>query len=100
MRRRCSATWTRRWRPLTELFDPVLDSYVDALRASYPDMAPADLYAGFYFLQASLVYTVAATGGIDRVSRGALKSRDFERILPRLVAFLASGLDRLASRRY
>ena len=87
-------------KPLNDLFDPVLDSYVKALRRSYPDMSPVDLYAGFYFVQASLVYTVAATGGIDRLSRGALKSREFERILPRLVAFLSSGLHRLASGKY
>jgi AcrR family transcriptional regulator len=87
-------------KPLNEIFDPVLDRYVAALRQSYPDMSPVDLYVGFYLVQASLVYTVAATGGIDRVSAGVLSSRDFERILPRLVAFLTSGLDRLATGRY
>jgi AcrR family transcriptional regulator len=87
-------------RPLNDLFDPVLERYVQALRASYPEMLAVDFYSGFYFVQAALVYTVGATGGIDRVSHGALRSRDFERILPRLVAFLTSGFDRLASGRY
>ena len=82
--------------PLNRLFDPVLASYVRALRKSYPQMSTVDLYSAFYLLQASLVYTVAATGGIDRLSRGALRSTDFKRLLPRLVRFCAGGFERLA----
>lgn len=83
-------------RPMNKIFDPVLMNYLKALRRSYPRMALVDLYAGFYFVQAGLVYTVAATGGIDRLSRGALKSQDFTRLLPRIVAFSVGGFERLA----
>jgi AcrR family transcriptional regulator len=81
--------------PMNRIFDPVLQNYIRALRRAYPRLSATDFYAGYYFVQSGLVYTVAATGGIDRLSRGALKSRDFKRLLPRLVKFLVGGFDRL-----
>lgn len=83
--------------PMNRLFDPVLQNYLKALRRTHPRMSAADLYAGYYFLQGALVYVVAATGGIDRLSHGSLKSKDFKQLLPRLVEFSAAGFDRLVA---
>jgi len=82
---------------MNRLFDPVLQNYLKALRRTHPRMSAADLYAGYYFLQGALVYVVAATGGIDRLSHGSLKSKDFKQLLPRLVEFSAAGFDRLVA---
>lgn len=83
-------------RPMNELFDPVLRSYVRALREVFPDMSRGDLYAAFYFLEAGLVYVTANTGGIDRLSGGTVRSGDFEHLLPRLVGFFSAGFRSLA----
>jgi AcrR family transcriptional regulator len=83
--------------PMNRLFDPVLQNYLKALRRTHPRMSAADLYAGYYFLQGALVYVVAATGGIDRLSHGSLRSKDFKQLLPRLVEFSAAGFDRLVA---
>ena len=83
-------------RPMNELFDPVLHGYVRALRRAFPRSSPGDLYAAFYFLEAGLVYVTANTGGIDRLSGGALRSRDFAHLLPRLVRFFSAGFRSLA----
>ena len=83
-------------RPMNELFDPVLHGYVRALRKAFPQSSRGDLYAAFYFLEAGLVYVTANTGGIDRLSGGALRSRDFEQLLPRLVRFFSAGFRSLA----
>jgi hypothetical protein len=60
-------------------------------------MSAADLYAGYYFLQALTVHIVAATGGIDRLSQGGLKSADFKGLLPRLVRYATAGFEALAA---
>jgi AcrR family transcriptional regulator len=84
-------------KPMNKLLDPVRKAYLRALRQSYPDAAPVDLHAAFYFMESGLVYTNAATGGVDRVSRGALRSTDFKRLLPRLVRYATAGFDSLAA---
>jgi AcrR family transcriptional regulator len=83
--------------PMNRVFDPVLYSYIRALRHSNPRMSAADLYAGYYFLQALTVHVVAATGGIDRLSQGGLKSTDFKGLLPRLVRYATAGFESLTA---
>jgi AcrR family transcriptional regulator len=84
--------------PMNRVFDPVLYSYIRALRHSNPRMAALDLFAGYYFLQALTVHVVAATGGIDRLSQGGLISTDFKSLLPRLVSYATAGFEALAAR--
>lgn len=83
-------------RPMNELFDPVMDNYARALRKACPHLRRRDFYAAFYFLEAALIYVTANTGGIDRLSGGALRSRNFEQLLPRLVTFFSAGFRSLA----
>jgi AcrR family transcriptional regulator len=83
--------------PMNEIFDPVIANYIQALRRALPTMRPKNLYAAFYFLQAGLVFTIFATGGIDRQSGGTLHSNEFHKLLPQMVTYFAAGFRSLDS---
>ena len=73
---------------------PIFDAFKEAL----PGASERSIYYAVYFLQAELVYSLAETGGIDRISKGLVNGSDFDALLEEVVPFFAAGFHALAAR--
>ena len=76
---------------MDEHFDPVVLKLVGILRKALPDYSDEDIFWGYNFLTGSLMYTLARTERIDRLSGGVCRSDDFEAVKKRIAKFMAGG---------
>lgn len=83
---------------LNERYDPVVKRFIAALRRALPAADDRNIHYAFYFLQGALVYILAETGTIDRLSGGLCDSSDYDALLDRMVPFFAAGFYSLAGR--
>jgi AcrR family transcriptional regulator len=79
-------------------FDPVVLKLVGILKKALPDYTEEDIFWGYNFVTGSLMYTLARTGRIDRLSGGVCRSDDFEAVKLRIAKFMAGGFLALKSR--
>lgn len=84
--------------PFAKPYGVVVRRYVAAFQAALPTLEPANLYTGFYLLQAVVSRLLAETGLLERQSRGLCPTQDFDAHRERLVAFAAAGFHALAAR--
>jgi AcrR family transcriptional regulator len=84
--------------PFAKPYGTVVRRYVAALQAALPTLAAADLYSGFYLLQAMVSRMLAETGLLERQSRGLVRTDAFGEHLERLVTFATAGFYALAAR--
>jgi AcrR family transcriptional regulator len=82
---------------MTQYFDPVVRTFVDALRSTLPDCDPRDVYWSYHFLSGALTLTFAETGRIDNLSGGLCRSSDLDSVHERLVPFVAAGFRALCA---
>lgn len=72
-------------------FDPVVLRLIDLLKRALPQCSEADIFWGYHFVTGALMLTLARTGRIDKLSRGACQSDDFAAVKARMAAFMAAG---------
>lgn len=72
-------------------FDPVVLRLVEILRRALPDCSEADIFWSYQFVTGALMLTLARTGRIDKLSRGACHSDDFAAVKDRMATFMAAG---------
>jgi AcrR family transcriptional regulator len=82
-----------------KIFDASNERFVDALSAALPDYRRAELYWGFHGLLGIMNYTMANSGRIQHLSRGACDPGDVEATLARMVPYVAQGFRALGPRR-
>lgn len=73
-------------------FDPVVLRLVEILRKALPGCSEADIFWSYQFVTGALMLTLARTGRIDKLSRGACQSNDFAAVKDRMATFMAAGL--------
>ncbi|MGP0093864.1 MAG: TetR family transcriptional regulator [Xanthobacteraceae bacterium] len=77
---------------IPQLFDPVAQEVVGALARAMPERSQTQIYWGYQFMLGALIFLMADTGRIERLSGGRCKSRDAESIARYLVPFLVAAL--------
>lgn len=88
-----SSVWSR---IMTQFFDDLIHSFIDAIRLALPELQGKTLYWAYHFLSGALTLTMASTGRIDSLSRGLCHSDDADEAYTHLVRFFSLGLTRLA----
>ncbi len=76
-------------------FDPMAKRFIDAFRLAVPTVDPAAFYWRYVFMVGSVVLTVTDSGSesrLNRLSDGAVNSRDPEEFRTALLDFLRGGL--------
>ncbi len=82
--------------PVHEPYGKVIRRYARALGRALPALAPGNLAAAFYYLQASLTRLLAETDILEAQSNGLCPKDDFDGHLARIVPFFAAGFRALA----
>lgn len=77
--------------PFKDYYDRLIQSFIDALAAIHPEMAPLDVQWGFFFYQAATTHILVESGLLDRQSGGQLKSGDLDVMVDRMVPFFSAG---------
>ena len=83
--------------PYTANFEPVTRAFVAAFREALPGVDEKNLYYAVYFLGGAIIYALAETGNIERLSDGKVDSSDFDALLDRFVPFFTAGFLALAA---
>lgn len=76
---------------MTRHFDPVVERFIEAIRAALPRCDERDIYWAYHFLSGALTLTFAETGRIDKLSHGVCMSSDLASVHERLVPYCAAG---------
>lgn len=82
-----------------QIFDASNEKIIDALAEALPDHPRAEIYWGFHCLLGIQNYTMANSGRIQHLSRGACDPTDVEATLARIVPFVANGFRALKRKR-
>jgi AcrR family transcriptional regulator len=77
---------------MSAAFDETTYRYADALAMIFPAAPRAELLWAYQFTISTLVQTMASTGRLEHLSRGACDMSDPDKILERLVPFVVSGI--------
>jgi AcrR family transcriptional regulator len=77
---------------IPEIFDPVAQEVVAALAGALPERSRTQIYWGYQFMLGALIFLMADTGRIERLSDGRCNSHDAEAIARYLVPFLVAAL--------
>jgi hypothetical protein len=78
--------------PLGKAFNRSSEMALEALAKALPDLPAKDLYWRFHFVLGAMVYTMAAPGRIESITRGRLDTSNKKAALDQLVQFGAAGL--------
>jgi AcrR family transcriptional regulator len=84
---------------MSPAFDGLIRRFIAALRKALPGSAAADIYWCYHYLSGALSLTLAQTGRIDQLSRGACRSSDFKAAYDRMIPFVAAGFERVCGRK-
>lgn len=87
------------WGPrmMSQLFDELVQEFIDALRKALPGARDEDIYWCYHNLSGALTLTLANTGRIDKLSRGKCKSADFQAAYDHMIPFTAAGFRKLCT---
>ena len=75
-----------------ELFGPMSQRFVQALRRALPERSPIDLALGYQFLVAVMVYVISGQIESSTIAATHPEGVDDERLLERMIEFAAAGL--------
>ncbi|GAB4145481.1 MAG: TetR/AcrR family transcriptional regulator [Sphingomonadales bacterium] len=81
---------------MNTVYDSVMRRVVGMFGNALPQATPTSLYRSFHLMVGALTHVYAETGGIERLSEGAVRSSDVDVMLDHLVPFLAAGLERMS----
>jgi AcrR family transcriptional regulator len=77
---------------IRDIFDPVARRVMDALTSALPDRSERDINWAYEFMLGAMVYVMADTGRIERLSNGLCRPEDEASTVPYLVSFLTAGV--------
>jgi AcrR family transcriptional regulator len=77
---------------IRDIFDPVARKVMDALAAALPDRSEQDINWAYEFMLGAMVYVMADSGRIERLSNGLCRPEDEASTVPYLVSFLTAGV--------
>lgn len=77
---------------IPEIFDPVAQEVVAALSRALPERSRTQVYWGYQFMLGALIFLMADTGRLERLSGGLCKSQDAATVARYLVPFLTAAL--------
>lgn len=78
---------------MSEFFDPMVDNFLDQLRATYPNASEANMLWSYHCLSGALTLAFAQTGRLDVLSNNKLKSTDLERGYEIILEFCIAGFE-------
>jgi AcrR family transcriptional regulator len=76
---------------MTQHFDPVVQKFIAAVRATLPDSDAREIFWAYHFLTGSLTHSLARTGRLDALSGGLCRSDDLASVHKRLARYAAAG---------
>jgi len=82
--------------PYEKTFEPMTRAFIAAFREALPGSDEKNLFHAVYFMHGAIVYALAETGAIERLSDGKMDSSDFDTLLGRFVPFFTAGFMALA----
>lgn len=82
--------------PYEKTFEPMVRRFIAAFREALPGADENALFHAVYFMHGAIVYALAETGAIERLSDGKMDASDFGTLLERFVPFFAAGFMALA----
>lgn len=77
---------------VAEAFDPVVEKFMAALADALPGASPTALHWAYHFAIGTLIQTMASTGRLEKLSKGACNFNDPEEVLSYLVPFIMHGM--------
>jgi AcrR family transcriptional regulator len=77
---------------IRDLFDPVARRVMDALASALPDRSMKDINWAYQFMLGAMVFVMADTGRIARLSNGLCRPEDEASAVAHLVPFLTAGI--------
>lgn len=77
--------------PFKTHYDHLVQTFVKALAALHPEMAPLDVQWGFFFYQAATTHILVESGLLDRQTEGQLRSGDLDAMVDHMVPFFSAG---------
>jgi AcrR family transcriptional regulator len=77
---------------MSAAFDETAYRYLEALALLFPAAPRAELQWAYHFAIGTLIQTMASTGRLEHLSRGACDMSDPDVVLARLVPFVVAGL--------
>ncbi len=89
------------WGPrmMSQLFDELVQEFIDALKKALPGASEEDIYWCYHNLSGALTLTLANTGRIDKLSRGACHSADFQAAYDHMIPFTAAGFRKVCAKK-
>jgi AcrR family transcriptional regulator len=78
---------------VSETFDPVVEKFMAALSEALPNASRAALHWAYHFAIGTLIQTMASTGRVEKLSKGACSFDDPEEVLSYLVPFIKRGME-------
>ncbi|MBT4265175.1 MAG: TetR/AcrR family transcriptional regulator [Deltaproteobacteria bacterium] len=76
-------------------YNSIAKEYIAALQKVLHELPASEIYWGYLFATSVAISSMARTGRIKRLSEGSLDEDDLERIIVRIVRFLANGLKKM-----
>ncbi len=83
---------------ISKTLDPIARRFLQVLVEAAPDLPEAKVHWAYHFLIASLIWLMANTGRIRRLSKGRCNVADPETVIRETVEFFASGIEGLHRR--
>ncbi len=77
---------------IRHLFDPVAGKILAALATALPDRSAQDIQWAYQFMLGAMVFVMADTGRIARLSEGLCRPDDEDAAVAHMVAFLTAGM--------
>ena len=78
-----------------DLYDPVAQHFVSAMRLALPDASLEKVLWGYQFSVSSMIAVIGNTGRIDLMSEGEFSSADLQSAYEHLMTFVTRGLSGL-----
>ena len=77
---------------IRDLIDPIAHKLLDALSSALPDRSARDIRWAYQFMLGAMVFVMADTGRIARLSEGLCRPDDEDAAVAHMVAFLTAGI--------
>lgn len=77
---------------ISETFDSGVEKFLAALSDALPDASRTALHWAYHFAIGTLIQTMASTGRLEKLSKGACTFDDPEEVLSYLVPFIVHGM--------
>ncbi|ACT59285.1 TetR/AcrR family transcriptional regulator [Hirschia baltica] len=84
---------------MSEFFDPMVGTFLEQLRAAYPEASEADMLWSYHCLSGALTLAFAQTGRLDTLSNNKLRSTDLQQGYETILEFCIAGFEASCGRK-